>query len=347
MRFFIGASVALAVVLADRVEAAAQESKPAMTMYDRKAGEEASSQGARRLAEQLKRHPARPPRRPDRRGVYLMDIDQGDVTLIADEPDPGANYCGSPRWSPDGRRILYDVMPEMEFHLLHIKAIDLGEEAPRRTDLGPGARPTFSPDGRRIAFLLHPGAVPDAQPGIWVMQADGSGRRFAGEFGMPLWSPDGHQFLVVGFNDPRVVKLIDLEKPEFHPVVIPTHKIFAWPTWADVSTVAAIIGSEGSGDTVALLDVSDPGRTKVKQVLWRRGKDLDVRPLWPVYSARTRRYVFVGVEPGGQALYTIDPGQAGRARRLESAGLDEQVGGLAFSPDGRYLLFCSTRPEAK
>ena len=55
-----------------------------------------------------------------------MDLAKGDVTMIADEPDPGADSCGSPRWSHDGRRILFDVMPEGSFHLLHIKAIELG-----------------------------------------------------------------------------------------------------------------------------------------------------------------------------------------------------------------------------
>jgi Tol biopolymer transport system component len=344
VKVLVGAAFGLATVLIAKAELSGQESKPSVAAPGRKVGEEAASKGVRQLVDQLKRHPAQPAKRPDRRGVYVMDLARGDVTMIADEPDPGANYCGSPRWSHDGKRILYDVMPEMEFHLLHIKAIDLGEDAPRLTDLGPGARPTFSPDDKRIAFLLHHNAVPGAEPGIWVMQADGSGRHLAGEFGMPLWSPDGRQFLVVGFDDPREVKLMDLDRSEFHPVVIPGHEIFAWPSWADVKTVAAIIGSDGSGDAVALLDVSDPERTKVKAVLWRRGKDLDVKPLWPVYSASTRRYIFVGAEPGGQALYTVEPG---RARRLEAGGLDAQVGGLAFSPDGRYLLFCSTRRDRK
>src|SRR5437867_3196719 len=53
-----------------------------------KAGEETPAQAASRLADQLKRHPA-----PVSAGfawrVYLMDLVQGDVTLIADTPDRG------------------------------------------------------------------------------------------------------------------------------------------------------------------------------------------------------------------------------------------------------------------
>jgi hypothetical protein len=76
-------------------------------------GEESPATAAERLADQLKKHPANPSRIEFRRGLYLMDLAQGDVTMIADEPDPGADSCGSPRWSHDGRRILFDVMPNM------------------------------------------------------------------------------------------------------------------------------------------------------------------------------------------------------------------------------------------
>jgi Tol biopolymer transport system component len=306
-------------------------------------GEEPPARAASQLADQLKRHPAQLSNSRLRRALYLMDLAKGDVTMIADEPDPGADSCGSPRWSHDGRRILFDVMPEGSFHLLHIKAIELGDDSPKMTDLGPGARPTFSPDDTRIAFLLHDNAVPNADSGIWVMQADGSQRRRAGEFGMPLWSPDGRQFLIVGFSDPRDMRLIDIGKSESRRVEISDYSVFGWLSWADAQTVAAIVGSEGTGDTVALIDVSEPEKAKIKEVLWKPGPNDDMKPLWPVYSPSTRRCVFVGIQPKGMALYSLEKGQSGQATRLEHDGLDRQIGGLAFSPDGRYLLFCSNR----
>ena len=40
-----------------------------------------------------------------------MDVTNGEVTLIADQPAPGLTQCGSPVWSHDGRRILFDATP--------------------------------------------------------------------------------------------------------------------------------------------------------------------------------------------------------------------------------------------
>ena len=49
----------------------------------------------------------------------------------------------------------------------------------------------------------------------------------------------------------------------------------------------AVIGRT-EGDTVALIDVSDPPQAKVKEVLWRRANGPDVEPTYPIYSATTR-----------------------------------------------------------
>ena len=39
--------------------------------------------------------------------VYLRDMDNGDTTLIADEPLPGLIRTSCPKWSNDGGRILF------------------------------------------------------------------------------------------------------------------------------------------------------------------------------------------------------------------------------------------------
>ena len=48
--------------------------------------------------------------------------------------------------------------------------------------------------------------------------------------------------------------------------------------------MALVYGNNGrsAGDAVVLIDVSNPGEATVTETLWKRGQDLDIRPLSPV-----------------------------------------------------------------
>ena len=126
-----------------------------------------------RLVEQLKFHPARPSAAEKRYALYLIDVATGEVIRVADQPDPGLTYCGSAAWSYDGGRILFDATPWTQWTLSRLKSIEVDGGRLAMRDLGLGNSPTFSPAGDRIAFLLNSGA----EPGIWMMNADGSERR--------------------------------------------------------------------------------------------------------------------------------------------------------------------------
>ena len=110
-----------------------------------------AAKAASLLAEQLKKHPAKPSTTAERLGLYLLDVDQGDATLIADEPDPGRTHCGSTWWSSDGKRILFDATPKNAWKLTHLKTIELRHGRLAFADLGAGNCSSISPDGQRIA----------------------------------------------------------------------------------------------------------------------------------------------------------------------------------------------------
>jgi dipeptidyl aminopeptidase/acylaminoacyl peptidase len=79
--------------------------------------------------------------------VWRMDIDGGNAREVT-PPDSGAS---SPRWSPDGRSILFISAKEGSSNLYIMPAA--GGAARRLTNISTGiSDPVWSPDGRSIAF---------------------------------------------------------------------------------------------------------------------------------------------------------------------------------------------------
>lgn len=330
-----GTALGLTAVLSAVVPAWAQGPK----------GDAGPAQAVARLVEQIKRNPpARAKAGPMRNQLYLADVETGAVTLVADEPDAGLSHCGSPWWSSDGTRILFDATPGNEWNRTRIKALEAGATRPRLTDLGPGNCPSLAPDGKRIAFLLNPDAVADAESGVWVMKSDNTGRRRLDGYGRPWWSPDGRQLLVCSFSTPCELSVMDPETGDDRPVQVNGHQIYSVPRWASDRTIVASLGAN-FGDTIALIDVTDPDQGKVTEVLWKKGGDPDVNPTYPVYSPASGRCVFVDAGPRGMALYRVTRGRSGPPHRLEPPGHDKFLSDLAFSPDGRYVLFCADRSD--
>lgn len=305
-----------------------------------------AARAATRLADVLKRHPAQ--LTPDRGygyQVYMLDLDEGGTTLIADEPTPGQICSGMPRWSHDGTRILFDATGS-QWPLARVMALDVRDGQPAFTDLGPGNHPTFSPDDKHIAFLLHPGREPGAEAGVWLMRADGSDRHRVGAFGVPFWSPFSREFLVNSVSVPTESAVINLETKQGGTVVVPGHQILSWPTWAGPGTLVSALTGQGKDESIVLLDVRDPAEAKILEVLWKRGEDLDVTPRWPVYRPDTRQCFFVGEGPAKRSIYVVKRGDPRAAQKLgveehKRPGNPQQLGGLSLSPNGRYLLFNS------
>lgn len=108
-----------------------------------------------------------------------------------------------PAWAPDGSHILYrastsptkQMSEPGEFYRVRPDGVDAGKVAggPRRE-----YNPVYSPDGKQIAFDAHQDGVTwesGTHWEIWVMNADGSGRRKLTNNNVndwwPAWSPDG------------------------------------------------------------------------------------------------------------------------------------------------------------
>lgn len=127
--------------------------------------------------------------------IYIMEGDGSNVRRLAhnDGDDIG------PRWSPDGRHIVWWVRKTGgEAHELFVAEVDKGKVE----ELGNGSRPVWSPDGRRIAFM---NLAEENNVDIFVLELD-SGERVnvtndPARDMWPTWSPDGRRIAFVSQRD--------------------------------------------------------------------------------------------------------------------------------------------------
>ena len=206
-------------------------------------------------------------------------------------------------------------------------------------DLG-ARRPvsTFSDDGRVAQFLsnvdgVESGDVADEEPTVRIAGCS------AATVG-PSGSPAGRQLMIISFDAPRQVTLMDANPDKSGALQLPDQKIHSNPSWAGEGTIVAVIGPT-EGDTIALIDVSEALlRPKSGRSCGASASRPNVKPLDPIYSTTTRRCIFVGEDAQGTKLYSVQQGKAEPAKPLGPAGYDPRISGLAYSPDGRCRL-CS------
>ena len=133
--------------------------------------------------------------------IFIADVTGGPARQLTQ----GDRYEHSIDWGPNGE-ILYVQNPEPnadEFFNNDIFAINPATGAIRRLTATEGVEyePRWSPDGRMIAYRATKRGLTDLETNmedthVWMMNADGSGRREIGSVidnrqGAPVWSRDG------------------------------------------------------------------------------------------------------------------------------------------------------------
>lgn len=95
-----------------------------------------------------------------------------DTWNIPTQPWSQDGTIGAPRWSPDGRKLLFVSRRDRNADIHVINADGSGLRNLTRNSARDG-HPVWSPDGRKIAFI----SSRDLEPAIYVMNADGSQQR--------------------------------------------------------------------------------------------------------------------------------------------------------------------------
>ena len=168
-------------------------------------------------------------------GIYVMDANgTNQARLITDLgfiTDIGGFY-----WSPDGKKIAYDLYIEGEgkksgdIYLLDVEStscINLSN-SPNVGDFAP----SWSPDSKKIVFCSY--TTSDSCQ-LWIMDADGNNKiklfdipRYPA--GFPSWSPDGKRIV---FTDRQNIYSIDADGKNLRTLVKGegTYRDISYPIW--------------------------------------------------------------------------------------------------------------------
>lgn len=222
--------------------------------------------------------------------------------------------------------------------------------APRQLTFGPGDKlyPAWSPDGRRLAFVVQTRA---SEGDLWSINADGSGlsqlTRDGGEHAYPAWSPDGTQ---IAYSSDRLYQTRQTWVVDVSCEPPPAGCSVGTPR--DVSRQYAVESSPAWDPLGGRLAVSisinqAPGRIHLRT--------LDGAP--PTLFDRSE--TLIGIDnlawsPDGSLLafdwfrariyeiYVVSAGDPRAWTRLTNSAGNRDP---AFSPDGLYIAFTSTRDQ--
>ena len=269
-----------------------------------------------------------------RSNLWILDVDGGRHRALT----TGNENDASPRWSPDGDRLVYASGRGEGATQLWVRWMDTGEEA-RVTNLtrSPGGL-SWSPDGRWIAFTMFVPEREDAlavelptapQGAEWAdparvvddlqYRADGAG-----------WLEDGHTHVFV----------VPAEGGTPRQLTFGPHDHGGTPAWTPDGGYLVVSGNrhgapieQGADSELYEIRVSD-GR--IRALTDRFGPDGS-----PAVSPDGRRIAFTGYDDRLQGyqtsrLYVMD--RDGGAVREIATGLDRDVADPAWSADGRGLF---------
>jgi Tol biopolymer transport system component len=248
--------------------------------------------------------------RADRRFLQLW-------TMNPDGTDPlqltfGSDNKANPRWSPDGRRILYSKPGgvdsfgnDLGLDLFVINADGSGEQNLTQS-VGDDTLGRWSPNGQTIAFATTRRGGPDAF--VYVMPVD--------------CDP---------YPDPCVpgeAEFVSMTDPNFSPESNP-----AWsPDGGQLAVIARIRGAPGR---IYIGGAGGPGERFDRADRIIGPDDLDWSPLGNLLA-------FTWVQPGSNEIYVVPlDNPRGWTKLTSTAGNKEPT----FSQDGLYIGFTSTRNQ--
>lgn len=240
-------------------------------------------------------------------------------------------YLGSPDVSPDGQRLTFDGWRAGESSGdSQLFIVDLNTQQVQH--LGPGAMPTWSADGK---FLAYSGYSPR---GVHIRSADGVASKLIDKSGWGIqWSPDGQKLSYTMGGNFVIYDILQNEKRTINPNPASPYLSIYWNSdWSPDSQKICFKGRRKDGGyDAAIIDISTP-EPKLT-ICFDASKGFQNEFSW---------------HPDGDRIAIVKTGKPNRLvefQPVENASLKEIPGqpedratfGACWSSDGKTLYFLS------
>ncbi len=167
---------------------------------------------------------------PEDDGLYVADTKTGKARIVRPFRRPETDWLDL-AWSPDGSTIAFVVRSVIYL----VRADGSGYRELHTGTEGYDRAPSWSPDGRRIAYAT-------GGPGFAVVfrvDLDGSHRRILGYGGWPAWSPAGGR---IAYLAPCGIKIVSPNRKPLSSCI----DVHGAPVWSpDGRTIAVAVPGHG------------------------------------------------------------------------------------------------------
>mgnify|MGYP003630302355 CR=1 FL=1 len=243
---------------------------------------------------------------------------------------------GSPSFSPDGTKLAHDCWKSQEGETFsNVQIMVANVDGSDSKILGPGAMPSWSPGGNRIAF---------SQPspsGVAVMNADGSDRKMIDTGGWGAqWSPDGkkiaYRVYSSGKSNLRIYDLIEDSKSDVFPEGESPYSMIYWNTaWSPDSNWVCFLGRNASDKMFEVATVNVAGMKEGYKVHYKS----KVSPYQDMAWHPSGEMIVFGSDTQPRQLLKFNPAEDKPPEPIEIKVDGNINGDVSFTPDGQHLLF--------